>query len=69
MIGVSRTRRVVQRIAIGLLVLMAGMPTALAGFWDESRHMALPPEALASLRRVAIQHNGRTKPFDSFAWE
>ncbi|MBI3088560.1 MAG: cytochrome c biogenesis protein CcsA [Candidatus Omnitrophica bacterium] len=29
----------------------------------------MPPEALAAVKRVAIQHNGRLKPFDSFAWE
>ena len=29
----------------------------------------IPPEAVETMRLVAIQHNGRHKPFDSFARE
>ena len=37
--------------------------------WAARTHEAIPEEALAILRRIAIQHNGRQKPFDSFARE
>ena len=30
---------------------------------------SMPPDALREVRRIAIQHNGREKPFDSFARE
>lgn len=29
----------------------------------------VPSEALGTIRHLSIQHNGRVKPFDSFAWE
>jgi cytochrome c-type biogenesis protein CcsB len=34
-----------------------------------SAHAASGPDALTTIRHLAIQHNGREKPFDSFAWE
>ncbi len=48
------------RVSGGLVVLL------LLGV---GRAEAYPSEALRSLRQLPIQHNGRIKPFDSFAWE
>lgn len=36
---------------------------------DAQEYLRVPPSALKTIRHVAIQHNGRHKPVDSFAWE
>jgi cytochrome c-type biogenesis protein CcsB len=56
-----RMRRPSLALVIGLLLPTAG---TLAG-----ETPGLPPEALAAIRLMPIQHNGRHKPFDSFARE
>jgi len=55
--------RAMLRFSIWLLVVGA------AGLRADAASAALPSEALRTLRHVAIQHDGRNKPFDSFARE
>jgi len=52
---------------IPFLVLVLSVVGATASSAESTR--VLPDHALAVLRRVPIQHNGRHKPFDSFARE
>ncbi len=52
-------------LASGLIILSIA---ALPCVWAESS-APLPADALAVLRRIVIQHNGRNKPLDSFARE
>ncbi len=54
--------KVAFTLALGLLFMVPVFA------WSDAR-AALPSEALATIRRIAIQHNGRIKPFDSFARE
>ena len=51
-----------------MAVLLGALMTPLALVCAEE-HAAPPREALETVRRIAIQHHGRTKPFDSFARE
>ncbi len=53
------------------IMTMALLFGALARFMSvfADQPVALPREALETIRRMAIQHNGRNKPFDSFARE
>ena len=39
------------------------------GLFPGSASAELSAEAIREVRGIAIQHNGREKPFDSFAWE
>ena len=55
-----------RRPAIPLLLAAALLLPAAA---QAQQDRALPPGALKILQRLAIQHNGREKPFDSFARE
>ena len=57
-----------SRIRSLTLVLMAmGLLSPICVGADDTP--TLPREALEAARRIAIQHNGRTKPLDSFARE
>ena len=42
---------------------------AIASTSDARTSAVLPPDARHAIQRIVIQHNGRHKPFDSFAWE
>ena len=53
----ARMMRLARWVVMGLMLGIGGA------------HAALPPEALRTLRHLPIQHNGRYKPFDSFARE
>jgi len=61
-------RRVLQRAAVvsSLVAIVGG---AVAGGEPPPASVSLPPEAVAVVRQMAIQHNGRRKPFESFARE
>ncbi len=52
-----------------LKALLVILPAVLSGGSVSAREPALPPQALETIRHIAIQHNGRQKPFDSFARE
>lgn len=53
------------------LALLAGVMARPGWSWagPDPGQVELPTAALESLRHMAIQHNGRVKPLDSFAWE
>ncbi len=53
--------------SVTVMVMIAGL-LAPVGLWADDAP-TLPREALEVARRIAIQHNGRTKPLDSFARE
>ena len=47
-----------------------GMVTGFGLLWlGPSAHAAVPQDMLDIIRRLPVQHQGRIKPFDSFAWE
>ncbi len=59
-------RRAVQAVVLCAAVAVLLMPSR----WLYAEpHPAPPAEALRVVRRIAIQHDGRNKPFDSFARE
>ncbi|HEX9780529.1 MAG TPA: cytochrome c biogenesis protein CcsA [bacterium] len=66
MIGTRRRAWRVWGLACGL-VMSAGIAVQAAGDVPDVRDW--PEAALSGARRIVIQHHGRHKPFDSFAWE
>lgn len=61
----KKLRAIVGVVGIGFLGIS---PCQLAGATPEGR-VALSSDSLRTIRPIAIQHSGRHKPFDSFAWE
>ena len=57
------TGRCRHLLLAGVFLLIAGMRALPASA------ASIPPETLAIVRRIVIQHGGRHKPFDSFARE
>jgi cytochrome c-type biogenesis protein CcsB len=58
----------IRRLARSFVITCAaGLLGSVLG--AEASHAALPDEALRLVRTIAVQHNGRHKPFDSFARE
>jgi cytochrome c-type biogenesis protein CcsB len=55
-----------RRLSLVLACVAAILGLVLAA---EPSSAAVPPETLQVVRRIAIQHNGRHKPFDGFARE
>ena len=58
----SRMNGTLMRLAAGAIVVVGATAIAAAS-------TSMPHEALSTMRYLAIQHNGRLKPFDSFARE
>ncbi|MBI3997015.1 MAG: cytochrome c biogenesis protein CcsA [Candidatus Omnitrophica bacterium] len=56
-------KKLISAFACGLLAFAATSPVAA------DRDTPIPPQALQTIRHMAIQHNGRVKPFESFARE
>lgn len=54
-------------LRVGGVVITLLVVCSRAGWTDQ--HAQWPKTALETMRRAAIQHNGRNKPFDSFARE
>ena len=60
------------RTAVGIVAIAAGLSVPIGPATVMAAGpppLVLPKEALHELRQLAIQHNGRHKPFDSFARE
>jgi ABC-type transport system involved in cytochrome c biogenesis permease subunit len=56
-------------LAVGFLVATTFFATPLAHAKSDPDWVEIPPSVLKQLKTLPIQHNGRVKPFDSFAWE
>ena len=71
--SMARIARRVRELMVTVSLLAGLLGAALARAGDVASAIppvrALPPEALAIVRRLAVQHNGRHKPFESFARE
>ena len=63
----SKTQRL--RRTEGVITVIGVLMIGVGVVWSQQRDVVLSPAALSTVRRMAIQHNGRHKPFDSFAWE
>lgn len=51
------------------LALVVGFLTVLGGWVEAQVYQQLPEQSLHELRYIVVQHKGRLKPLDSFAWE
>lgn len=50
-------------------LLLTALVLLQSPVWAETKQAPIPAEALNTARAIAIQHNGRVKPLDSFARE